>query len=76
MARSLATELIDTLGFYDDPHIFGFINRHMMLIGGEALELKNQLIALRDLPVTEAVGKALSEENRLSCRGADPSVGG
>jgi hypothetical protein len=42
MARSLATELIDTLGFYDDPHIFGFINRHMMLIGGEALELKKQ----------------------------------
>jgi hypothetical protein len=53
--RILAAELVEALGFYDEPHIFGYINRHMMLLKGEAIELKNQLEILRDLPLEEGI---------------------
>jgi hypothetical protein len=48
-ARSLASKLINELGFYEEQHVFGYINRRMMLVGGSAIELQNQLVILRDL---------------------------
>jgi len=39
-ARALAAELVEALGFYDEPHIFGYINRHMTLLNGRAIEKK------------------------------------